>query len=188
MADTLKFAFDTPTGIPDGFIELNPERKLNGSTENNLAEVGTLILEWTRLSDLTGDPQYSELANRAESYLLSPKPASAEPWPGLTGTHLSISNGSFVNNNGGWGPYTDSFYEYLIKMYLYDPEEFSLYKDRWVAAAESTMEHLASVPTSRDELTFLANYEGQNIVPSSTHCEFHNLPPPHLPSSPVFSH
>ncbi|KAF4122118.1 mannosyl-oligosaccharide alpha-1,2-mannosidase [Geosmithia morbida] len=169
LADSLKFAFDTPTGIPDPVVRLNPDRRRSGATVNNVAEAGTLILEWTRLSDLTGDRQYADLARRAESYLISPKPASAEPWPGLTGTFVSIANGSFTSDGGGWGGYTDSFFEYLIKMYLYDPDDFSPYKDRWVAAAESTMEHLASHPRSRNDLTFLADYEGQVTISRSTH-------------------
>ncbi|KFH40428.1 mannosyl-oligosaccharide alpha-1,2-mannosidase 1B-like protein [Hapsidospora chrysogenum ATCC 11550] len=169
LADSLKFAFDTPTGIPDPIIQLNPEPKRTGSQTNNIAEAGTLVLEWTRLSDLTNNTEYAKLAQRAEDYMLRPKPASSEPWPGLTGTHLSISNGSFTNANGGWGGYTDSFYEYLIKMYLYDPSEFEFYKERWVAAAESTMAHLASHPTTRQDITFLALYSGQNIIPSSSH-------------------
>lgn len=169
LADSLKFAFDTPTGIPDPIIQLNPEPKRSGSAENNLAEAGTLVLEWTRLSDLTNEAEYAELVHRAESYMLNPKPESSQPWPGLTGTHLSISNGSFSNSRGGWGGYTDSFYEYLIKMYLYDPVDFAFYKDRWVAAADSTMEHLVSHPTTRDDISFLADYDGQRIVPTSSH-------------------
>lgn len=65
----------------------------------------------------------------------------------------------------------DSFYEYLIKMYLYDPKEFSFYKDRWVAAAESTIKYLASHPTTRKDLTFIGGYQGTKIFPNSGHCK-----------------
>ncbi|KAG9256834.1 family 47 glycoside hydrolase [Emericellopsis atlantica] len=169
LADSLKFAFDTPSGIPDPIIQLNPEPKRKGSTQNNIAEAGTLVLEWTRLSDITGDPQYAELAQKAESYMLKPSPPETEPFPGLTGTFLSIEDGTFVNDDGGWGGYTDSFYEYLIKMYLYDPEEFGFYKDRWTAAADSTMEFLSSHPSTREDITFLSQYAGTDIIPTSSH-------------------
>jgi mannosyl-oligosaccharide alpha-1,2-mannosidase len=77
------------------------------------------VLEWTRLSDLTGDPSYGRLAQRAEEYLLNPQPQGlAEPFPGLVGSTISIKNGSFVDNQGGWGGGADSFYEYLIKVSL----------------------------------------------------------------------
>jgi mannosyl-oligosaccharide alpha-1,2-mannosidase len=171
LADSIKFAFDTPSGVPESTIILNPEPKQKGSTQNNLAEVGTLILEWTRLSDMSGNPEYGELAAKAESYLLKPTPESGEPFPGLTGTWISLENGTFLDGEGGWSGYTDSFYEYLIKMYLYDPEAYSDYKDRWIAAAESTIEHLASHPTSREDLTFLAAYRGTQRVATSGHCK-----------------
>ncbi|KAF3761310.1 family 47 glycoside hydrolase [Cryphonectria parasitica EP155] len=158
LGDNLKFAFNTATGIPDNSIYLDPPRLAN-STTNGLATIGSLVLEWTRLSDLTGDPTYSDLAKKGESYLIHPKnPELGEPFPGLLGTDVSIANGSFVDSQGGWTGGTDSFYEYLIKMYVYDPVRFETYKDRWVLAVDSSIKYLASHPTSRPDLTFLAYY------------------------------
>lgn len=129
LADALKYAFDTPSGVP-----VNDLWFTNGSTDgsrtNGLATVGTLVLEWTRLSDLLGDDEYARLAQIAESYLLNPQPAYNEPWPGLVGSAISVTNGSFVDASGGWTGGTDSFYEYLIKMWIYDTDRFSEYKDR----------------------------------------------------------
>lgn len=174
LADNLKFTFDTPTGIPDNSIFLDPPRTGN-STSNGLATTGTLILEWQRLSDLTGDPSYGELAKKAESYLINPlNPELGEPFPGLLGTDISISNGSFLDSKGGWTGGTDSYYEYLIKMYLYDPETFADYKDKWVEAVDSSIEFLASHPTSRPDLTFLSYYRNNTetgIVYLSQHRE-----------------
>jgi mannosyl-oligosaccharide alpha-1,2-mannosidase len=168
LADTLSIAFDTPSGVPDPQIFLNPEPRLNGSTQNNIAEVGTLILEWTRLSDLTGDSKYSDLVKKAQKYMVEPT-GSPEAFPGLVGTFLDLEDGKFVDSNGGWGAYTDSFYEYLIKMYLYDPEEFAYYKERWVLAADSTIEFLAAHPPTREDLTFLSLYKGKKTIPTSGH-------------------
>lgn len=179
LADSLKFAFDTPSGVPEPTLYLNPAPRRQGSTQNNIAEVGTLVLEWTRLSDLTGDPTYAKLVKKAQGYMVKPSPASSEPFPGLVGSYLSIADGTFVDNAGGWSGGTDSFYEYLIKMYLYDPKEFSSYKDRWVAAADSTIKYLASHPTSRKELTFLSQYQGTTTIPSSSHCK--TIPPKQSP-------
>jgi len=166
----LSVAFDTPTGIPDNTLKPNPIRK-SGSSSNGLATIGTLVLEWTRLSDLTGNQVYAKLAQKAESYLLRPKPASAEPFPGLLGSVVDLKNGSFLDMAGGWGGGTDSFYEYLIKMYLYDPGKFGEYKERWVAAADSTIKYLASHPSSRPELTFLAMWNNRTLRFVSEHCE-----------------
>lgn len=116
-------------------------------------------MEWTRLSDLTGDPTYGELAQQGEAYLINPlNPELGEPFPGLLGSDVSIANGSFTDSQGGWTGGTDSYYEYLIKMYLYDPSRFGDYKDRWVQAVDSSIEYLASHPSTRPDLTFLAYY------------------------------
>ncbi|KAF7550945.1 hypothetical protein G7Z17_g5370 [Cylindrodendrum hubeiense] len=168
LADSLSIAFDTPSGVPDGVIYLNPEPRLSGADRNSIAGFGTLVLEWTRLSDLTGNPKYAKLSQRAQEYMLRPT-GSPEPFPGLVGHQVSTKDGKFLDSNGGWGGGTDSFYEYLIKMYLYDPKEFGEYKDRWILAADSTMEFLASHPTSREDLTFLSGYSGKTTYPSSGH-------------------
>ncbi|KAG6008885.1 hypothetical protein E4U21_003697 [Claviceps maximensis] len=168
LADSLSVAFDTPSGIPDGTVFLNPTRRNSGSQYNNIAEIGTLVLEWTRLSDLTGNKTYAQLVQRAESYLLRPT-GKPEAWPGLVGTFVSTKNGTFLDSSGGWGGGDDSFYEYLIKMYVYDPVAFGEYKFRWVTAVESTIDHLMSHPTSRKSLTFLSGYNGKKTIPSSGH-------------------
>ncbi|GIZ38550.1 hypothetical protein CKM354_000196600 [Cercospora kikuchii] len=168
LANNLSFAFDTPTGIPYNQIFVG-NRTNDGSDTNGLATIGTLILEWQRLSDLTGDSTYGDLASRAESYLLNPSPPQAEPFPGLVGSEIGINNGSFTNARGAWTGGTDSFYEYLIKMYVYDTSRYAEYRDRWVLAADSSIQYLASHPSSRPDLTFLADYNGQRLINGSQH-------------------
>lgn len=163
LADNLKVAFDTPTGIPDNGITFLPTPHTDNDTQNGLATIGTLVLEWTRLSDLTGNKVYGELAQKGESYLLDPKPLSDEPYPGLLGDTVWLSNGTFADASGSWNGGTDSFYEYLIKMYVYDPKRFAKYKDRWVLAADSTMEYIVSHPTTRPDLTFLALWSDKTL-------------------------
>ncbi|KAK1759562.1 glycoside hydrolase family 47 protein [Echria macrotheca] len=163
LADNLKVAFDTPSGVPDNDLRFDPPRRV-GSETNGLATIGTLVLEWTRLSDLTGNPEYAKLAQRGEGYLLDPQPRElGEPFPGLLGTDVNITTGKFVDGSGGWGGGDDSFYEYLIKMYLYDPVRFPTYRDRWTAAVDSSIKYLVSHPTSRPDLTYLAMWDNQTL-------------------------
>ncbi|KAJ9204530.1 CAZyme family GH47 [Paecilomyces variotii] len=168
LADVLKFAFDNPTGIPYNNINITSKGN-DGETTNGLATIGSLVLEWTHLSDLTGDQQYAELSQKGESYLLNPEPPSAEPFPGLVGSNVNIDTGLFADGDVSWGGGDDSFYEYLIKMYVYDPNRFSTYKDRWVAAAQSTMQHLKSSPASRPDVTFVATYSNGTLGLNSQH-------------------
>ncbi|KAL3420637.1 glycosyl hydrolase family 47 [Phlyctema vagabunda] len=168
LADNLAFAFDTSTGIPINNLYFDPPSTDN-STTNGLATVGTLVMEWVHLSDLTGDPTYGALAEKGESYLLDPKPASSEPWPGLVGSEVDVNTGLFTDAVGGWVGGTDSFYEYLIKMYAYDTTRYASYKDRWILAADSSIAQLASNPSTRPDLTFLAMYNGTQLIYESEH-------------------
>jgi mannosyl-oligosaccharide alpha-1,2-mannosidase len=175
LANNLAFAFDTPTGIPSNNLYFDPP-STDGSTTNGLATIGTLVLEWTHLSDLTGNKTYGALAQKGESYLLAPKPASSEPWPGLVGTNVNINTGLFQDASGGWVGGDDSFYEYLIKMYVYDSTRFASYRDRWILAADSTIAHLASHPSTRPDLTFVAEFDGQQLIYQSEHRKKTALP------------
>lgn len=116
LANTLKFAFDTNTGIPVNLVYVDnqsfAEQPKQGQYTAGLAEFGTLVLEWQRLSDLSGDPSYGELAQRAESYFFNAR----EVWPGLTGGTYSVNTGQVTDDTGGWTGGNDSAYEYLIKM------------------------------------------------------------------------
>lgn len=125
----LSFAFDTSTGIPSNNLYLG-NRSTDDATSNGLATIGSLVLEWTRLSDLSGNQTYAELTQKGQSYLLNPQPASSQPFPGLLGSNVNITTGLFLDAAGGWQGGDDSFYEYLLKMYVYDSSRFGAYRDR----------------------------------------------------------
>ncbi|KAI1380521.1 glycoside hydrolase family 47 protein [Hypoxylon crocopeplum] len=162
LADVLSIAFDTPSGVPiNTLIYSSSGYHVGGDTTNGIATIGTLVLEWTHLSDITGDDRYAEVTQVAEDYLLNVRnPEVGEPFPGLIGTDVNITDGTFTDSGGGWNGGTDSFYEYLIKMYVYDQDRFGEYKDRWIAAVDSSIKYLASHPSSRPDITFLAAYDG----------------------------
>ncbi len=167
LADALSFTFDTPSGIPHNQVLLTTHK--TKATKNDVSAIGTLLLEWTHLSDVTGDPKYTQLVQKAQSHLLDPRPALSEPFPGLIGRYVNIATGLLEDSNGGWFSGAGSFYEYLIKMYVYDAERFSKYKERWVLAADSSIKHLASNPSTRPDLTFLAQYNGTELIYLTDH-------------------
>jgi mannosyl-oligosaccharide alpha-1,2-mannosidase len=118
LADLLSRAFDTQTGIPDNMINITSGELLSTDQSTDLAVAGTLVMEWTRLSDLLNDPYYADLAQRVEEWLLRPQytPPFEEPFLGLEGSGINYTIGLFTGANGGWNGGSDSFYEYLIKM------------------------------------------------------------------------
>jgi mannosyl-oligosaccharide alpha-1,2-mannosidase len=84
----------------------------------------------TRLSNLTGNLEYANLAQRGEHHLLRPRPATGEPFPGLIGYSINIDTGEIESNQVSWGGGHDSYYEYLIKMYVYDRNRYGEYRER----------------------------------------------------------
>jgi mannosyl-oligosaccharide alpha-1,2-mannosidase len=167
LANALSYAFDTPSGVP--YNNLDFATRTNDGSSNGLATVGTLVLEWVRLADLTGNTTYAALTEKAESYLLAPSPPSSEPFPGLLGMNIDPETGKFLDARGGWVGGADSFYEYLIKMYVYDPARYASYRDRWILAVDSTIAHLTSHPAPRPDLTFVAQYNGNMTILESEH-------------------
>lgn len=165
LADALKYGFETKTGIPHHTLELD-KHSWHMESINTIASVGTMQLEWQRLSDLIGNPEYGRLVQKAEEYLLKPK---TEVWPGLIPTKIDIYTTEFTDSAVGWGASQDSFYEYLIKMYVYDSSRYGNYSDRWLVAANSTMQHLAAHPSKNPNLTFLETSFNKIPSQSSSH-------------------
>ncbi|RPA84468.1 mannosidase MsdS [Ascobolus immersus RN42] len=162
LADSLSYAFSTPSCIPHNHLKLNHQSWLRTDRTTMLAQAGTLLLEWTRLSDLLSLLTYTNLTLAAESHLLNPVPINAnltvEPFPGLLGTTLSIRSGKFLNAHGGWGAETDSYYEYLLKTSLYSPSRFPHLQEKWMQAVDSSIHHLLAHPSGHPEVTMLGQY------------------------------
>lgn len=153
LADLISPLFDTTTGLPYYWLNTTTHKGFPGYS--NTAVDGTIILEYHRLSDLTGDDKYRNMADKAESYLINPQPTPV--YPGLVGSNVDMDTGKFTNENAGWQSGVDSFFEYLIKSYVYDPSQAlaKQYRDFWVTAVESTEKHLAVHPYGHPELTFI---------------------------------
>lgn len=106
LGDALSCGFDTPSGIPRGWVD--PKAcESDSASSNTIAAAGTLILEFGRLSDITKDSKYVRLAQKAEDYLLRPSPADSEPFPGLLGSMVNLSSGEILDSSGSWGAFAD---------------------------------------------------------------------------------
>lgn len=97
--------------IPFNYVNITSRKPLNLSDTANYAEAGTLLLEWSRLSDLTGNDLYRDKVLKSEKRLLNAKTVL----PGLPGQLIWPQNYTHVNNLAGryvtWGGGTDSYFE-----------------------------------------------------------------------------
>ncbi|QSZ29786.1 hypothetical protein DSL72_004303 [Monilinia vaccinii-corymbosi] len=133
LAERLLPAFYTATGMPyprvnlrhgipfyvnsplhegphsDGFVEDGaPE-----ITETCSAGAGSLVLEFTTLSRLTGDPRFEQLAKRAFWAVWNRRSAI-----GLIGAGIDAETGQWIGHYAGIGAGTDSFFEYALKTHI----------------------------------------------------------------------
>ena len=106
-------AFDTPTGIPYGAINLRYGVEVNETTVTSTAAGGSLILEFGMLSELTGDPKFMRAAETSLEALWERRSDI-----GLVGAHIDIVNGFWTQAEASVGAGIDSFYEYLLKSYM----------------------------------------------------------------------
>jgi mannosyl-oligosaccharide alpha-1,2-mannosidase len=91
--------------------------KQQASTSMLVSELGSLSLEFTRLSQISGDPKYYDAVQRIsdvfEEYQNKTK------LPGMWPVVVDAAGPSFDNNNDfHFGGMSDSLYEYLPKQYM----------------------------------------------------------------------
>lgn len=107
LADRLRPAFErSPSGMPYRFVNLRTG-EVSG-TENNVAEIGTIIAEWGELSRLVGDDVYYDLAKSALEAVFENRSDLD-----LVGATIDVETETWVDTTARVGPPVDSFYEYL---------------------------------------------------------------------------
>ncbi|CAH0493601.1 unnamed protein product [Peronospora farinosa] len=112
LAERLMPAFDTVTGIPYGTVNLKRGVLAGETPIASTAGAGSLSLEFTMLSVLTGDPKYAAASRGAVRALFQRRSRI-----GLLGKHINTMTGEWTELSSGPGTNSDSFYEYLLKMY-----------------------------------------------------------------------
>ncbi|XP_070536651.1 ER degradation-enhancing alpha-mannosidase-like protein 2 isoform X2 [Ptychodera flava] len=110
VAKRLLPAFDTPTGMPYGTVNLEYGVPDNETPVTCTACVATYIIEFGTLSHLTGNPIFEETALKAlESLWLYRSEI------GLVGNHIDVKTGQWIALDSGIGAGVDSYLEYLVK-------------------------------------------------------------------------
>ncbi|GAB4843287.1 Alpha-mannosidase I mns4 [Ancistrocladus abbreviatus] len=124
-------AFETPTGIPFGSVNLLLGVDENESKVTSTAGGGTLTLEFGILSRLTNDPVFEQVTKNAVRGLWARRSRF-----NLVGAHINVFTGEWTQKDAGIGTSIDSFYEYLLKAYLLfgDEEYLFIFQEAYGAA------------------------------------------------------
>uniref|UniRef100_A0A7N0TKH9 alpha-1,2-Mannosidase n=1 Tax=Kalanchoe fedtschenkoi TaxID=63787 RepID=A0A7N0TKH9_KALFE len=131
LARRLLPAFDTPTGIPFGSVNLLHGVDEHESKITSTAGGGTLTLEFGVLSRLTNDSIFEQVTKNAVLGLWARRSKL-----NLVGAHINVFSGEWTQKDAGIGTSIDSFYEYLLKAYILfgDDEYIYIFQEAYGAA------------------------------------------------------
>eukprot|EP00636_Phaeomonas_parva_P000251 CAMPEP_0118864030 /NCGR_PEP_ID=MMETSP1163-20130328/8710_1 /TAXON_ID=124430 /ORGANISM="Phaeomonas parva, Strain CCMP2877" /LENGTH=1054 /DNA_ID=CAMNT_0006798099 /DNA_START=229 /DNA_END=3393 /DNA_ORIENTATION=- len=162
LGDRLLKAFDTPSGIPAGRISLNAgptSANLRGSSRSVLAEIGTLQVEFRYLSHATGNSRYAEKANKVFEAL------EGKDRNGLYGIYVDTRSAS-VSGDVTFGALGDSFYEYMLKVWLQGGKQETMYRRMYDAAVDGIIKSGIWTKTPQSGYSVLGDLKpgGRNVV------------------------
>lgn len=114
LAQLIMPAFDTKTGVPIGRIRFDDANKHQSSGSVILAEAGSMLLEMTRLWQVTGNRTYFDRVQRVTDWLDRNMTGTPDRLGTLLPTVIFPERGTMYGTYS-WGGMADSTYEYLIK-------------------------------------------------------------------------
>lgn len=178
LGDMLYLAFDTPNRLP--VTRWDWRQKLLGTEQEAkkfslLAEVGSLTLEFTRLSQLSGDPKWYDAVARITDLLEAAQ--NETKVPGLWPTFIDAKNANFKRDTSfTMGGMADSMYEYLPKQHLMLGGQTDQYRSMYATALAAAKESIFFQPQNPDGLKMLfpgtvKRYSSKNIklLPQAEH-------------------
>lgn len=154
-------AFNTTTGVP--YPKVNLKHGLGkGRTERDTctACAGTMLLEFSALSRLCGDPIFEEKARSVMQTLWSKRQRTSN----LVGTVLNIHTGDWVRRESGVGAGIDSYYEYLLKGYILLGDDS--YLDMFNTHYEAVRRYISDGPLLMDVQMHRPHARSRNFMDS----------------------
>ena len=160
LGSRLVKAYDTPSGLPHGSINLQTGRSNNFGWNGNayiLAEVGTQQVEYRYLARASGKEDYANKTERAFDVIRDLQPAD-----GLLSQNIRDDRGgkaSFSNSKVSFGAMGDSVYEYMLKIWVQGGKKEDKYREMWDKAMEGMHEQLLHKSTPNG-LSYIADRTG----------------------------
>ncbi|KAF8960356.1 glycoside hydrolase family 47 protein [Flammula alnicola] len=157
VGDKLAFAWVGSNDVPFG--ELVFATNTPQIATSNIAEAGTLTLEFETLTKHTGNQTYANLALKSVSHIAN----LASPLPGLAAQGIDPSTGEFVGGYVTWGGGSDSYFEYLIKHARLSNTDNNLFADTWHTAVDSSIKTLLRTSTVGNHV-YLADFDDSRTI------------------------
>nr|AAG48158.1 class I alpha-mannosidase [Ophiostoma novo-ulmi] len=144
LGDMLYLAFDTPNHVPVTRWKMSERRKGNAQVPHKtslVSELGSLSLEFTRLSQLTGNNKYFDAIQRIMDMFSLQQDLTHLPgmWPVIVDAEHGDFTGSTAFTIGGMA---DSLYEYLPKEHLLLGGAVSPYREMYLKSLNAMNNHI----------------------------------------------
>ncbi|KAF8183018.1 glycoside hydrolase family 47 protein [Mycena galopus ATCC 62051] len=162
LADKMAFAWIGDNAIPYGYMDFSTNTPTLATS--NIAEAGTLSLEWFTLSKYTKNETYANLSIQPVKHIAN----LASPLPGLAALGIDPASGKFVGSYVTWGGGSDSYFEYLLKYARLTNTDDPIYIDTWKTAVDSSIRTLLKKSTVGNH-SYLADFDGSQIHHVSSH-------------------
>lgn len=156
--DMLYKAFDTPNHMPVTRWDIHKAARGEAQVAQSntlLAEIGSLAMEFTRLSFITKDAKYYDAVQRITELLDASQMKTK--LPGLWPIVVNAEEENFDAGNGySLGAMADSTYEYLSKMVALLGDADSLYGRMYEQSMAASHQHLLYRPMTpeKDDILF----------------------------------
>lgn len=158
VGNLLYGAFDTPNRMPTTRWEWRKARdgeKQEAGEQCLIAELGSLTLEFTRLSQLTGDPKYFDAIQRITNVLHDVQAMTR--LPGMWAVIVNAAYLKFTDTGFTLGGMADSLYEYLPKQHMLLGGLTQQYQEMYESSMEPIKKHIFFKPMTPDNADILVS-------------------------------
>ncbi|RJE25491.1 hydrolase family 47 protein [Aspergillus sclerotialis] len=172
VGEFLYSAFDTRNRMPQSRWQWTRTAEglgIEPSRNTILAELGSLTLEFTRLSQLTNDSKYFDAIQRITDQMEAAQQKTKVP--GLWPVMVNAEEMKFTDPRFTVGGMADSMYEYLPKEYMLLSAQVNQYKSMYDSAMDAIKDRLIFRGMTKDNQEVLFAGNAQAGMPSKEDLE-----------------
>ena len=164
-------AFSSETGLPFSDVNLSSGSTEGSVPKSSLSEMTTLALEFTGLSRLTNDSKFEDAARNVYDVM----DTLVEKYNGLLPQFISPYNGEGTGHYIMLGARTDSYYEYLLKQWIFTDRTDTKLLDRYIHAMQEVRKRLLQrtprIPGNRHPkgLLYVSEIKSNKLHPKMDH-------------------
>lgn len=165
LGDRLIKAWTGGGSIPQSQVDLGNGQGRGGWSGGSaiLSELGTLQVEFRYLSMASGDPKYERTSMKAIQAMYKANPAH-----GLYPIKVGIGSGRFTDQHVTFGALGDSFYEYLLKVWIQGGKKEQWLREMYDKSIDGVMDVLLKA-SSPSGLAYISDWDGRRNIAKMDH-------------------